>query len=173
MADEKSYIEGTEIVKNVGSGDLIPLLRGQVEGSSVYNAEKVYARADNLIPTTNTTFTPTVSNEVQGTLGISNFMIDKVGDIVTFSFFGQFVLDGGQTEGSANIDLPSAFAPDNNWSSATEIVGVISRTNDIFTGECIVVADTGGNKLVNLEFNDTSAGATIRFTAICRYKVNN
>jgi len=123
--------------------------------------------------TTNTTFTPTVSNETDGSLSVSDFMIDKVGDIVNFSFFGQFVLDGGQTSGSANIDLPTAFAPDNNWGSGTEIVGVISRTNSIFTGECFINADTGGNKLVNLEFNDTSAGATIRFTAICRYKVNN
>ena len=156
---------------------------GYTVGSIWYYNDIIYVCSDDTVgaavwveyskTTTNTTFSPTVSNEVQGTLGISNFMIDKVGDIVTFSFFGQFVLDGGQTSGSANIDLPTAFAPDNNWSSNQEIVGVISRTNGLFTGECKIEADTGGNKLVSFTFNDTIPGGTIRFAAICRYKVNN
>jgi hypothetical protein len=143
-----------------GFGDNIYKCTDATEGAAVW---VVYL--DSLV---DTTFTPTVSGETNGTLAVSNFKIKRVGDICTFSFSGQFTLGAGQTGGDALIDLPSLFQPSSNWSSDTQVVTVLNRNNDIFTAECYIQADTG-SKLLSCGFNDTTAAVVIRFSAIGEY----
>ena len=71
------------------------------------------------------TLAPTVTDEVGGTFTVTNFLIDKVGDIVTFSFAGRFDLAAATTSGGCNIDLPTAFQPTANWSSQTDVNAVL------------------------------------------------
>jgi hypothetical protein len=120
---------------------------------------------------TDKTFSPTVTDEVGGTFTVTNFLIDKVGDIVTFSFAGRFDLAAATTSGGCNIDLPTTFQPTSNWAAQTDVNVVLHRTNGIFTGECVIIADGSGTKLLTISVNDTLAEASIRFSAVGRYKI--
>jgi len=117
------------------------------------------------------TFAPTVTDEVGGTFTVTNFLIDKVGDIVTFSFVGRFDLAAATTFGTCNIDLPTAFQPTSNWAAQTDVNVVLHRTNGIFTAECTITADTSGTKLLTVGIVSTTAEDSIRFTAVGRYKI--
>ena len=117
------------------------------------------------------TFAPTVTDEVGGTFTVTNFLIDKVGDIVTFSFAGRFDLAAASTSGGCKIDLPTAFQPTSNWSSQTDVNAVMSGTNQIFTSNCSIYADDSGTKLLQIAINDTLAEASVRFSAVGRYKI--
>lgn len=116
------------------------------------------------------TFAPTVSALENGTFSVTNFLITEVGGVVEFSFGGRFDLDGGEVGGTCKIDLPSAFQPAANWASETDVNTVLHRTNSIFTGECKIAADDSGTKLLVVNVADTTAAASIRFSAIGRYK---
>ena len=116
------------------------------------------------------TFAPTVSELASGTFEIFNFLITEVGGVVEFSFGGRFDLDGGETSGGCKIDLPPAFQPTANWASQTDVNTVLHRTNSIFTAECKILADDSGTKLLNVTVIDTTAGVSIRFSAVGRYK---
>jgi hypothetical protein len=154
-------------------------VNGWSKGSMVYYNSQIFICEDPtegaavwvvyLDSLTDTTFTPTVSGETDGTLLVSNFKIKRVGDICTFSFSGQFTLAAGQFSGVALIDLPTLFQPSSNWSSSSQVVAVLNRNNNIFTRECFIEADTSGTKLLNCNFGDTTAEATIRFSAIGEY----
>ena len=117
------------------------------------------------------TFAPTVTDEVGGTFTVTNFLIDKVGDIVTFSFAGRFDLAAASTSGGCKIDLPTAFQPTSNWSSQTDVNAVMSGTNQIFTSNCSIYADDSGTKLLQIAINYTLAEASVRFSAVGRYKI--
>ena len=117
------------------------------------------------------TFAPTVTDEVGGTFTVTNFLIDKVGDIVTFSFAGRFDLAAATTNGTCNIDLPTAFQPTSNWAAQTDVNAVLHRTNGIITAETKIIADDSGTKLLVISVNDTLAEASIRFSAVGRYKI--
>jgi len=116
------------------------------------------------------TFAPTVTDEVGGTFTVTNFLIDNVGDIVTFSFAGRFDLAAATTTGSCTIDLPTDFQPTANWAAQTDVNVVLHRVNDIFSSECTIFADDSGSKLLAIQVGDTVAEDSIRFSAIGRYK---
>jgi hypothetical protein len=120
---------------------------------------------------TDTSFAPSITDEINGTLRIDNFIIDKVGDIVTFSFAGRFDLAPATLQGSCNIDLPIAFQPTSNWAAQTDVNAVLHRTNGIITAETKIIADDSGSKLLAIQVNDTTAEASIRFSAVGRYKI--
>lgn len=118
-----------------------------------------------------TDFVPTVSSLVGGTFTVTNFLITEVGGVVEFSFAGRFDLAAATTSGGCKIDLPPAFQPTANWSSQTDVNVVLFRTNAIFTSNCSIYADDSGTKLLQITINDTTAEASVRFSAIGRYKI--
>ena len=120
---------------------------------------------------TDTTFTPTITDEVNGTFTITNFIIDSVGDVVTFSFAGRFDLSAGETQGDCKFDLPTAFQPTANWASQTDVNVTLSRTNGVFTTESNIIADTSGNKLLSVSVSSTTPEDSVRFAAVGRYKI--
>jgi hypothetical protein len=120
---------------------------------------------------TDTTFTPTITDETNGTFTITNFIIDSVGDVVTFSFAGRFDLDALQTSGTCKFNLPTAFQPTANWSSQTDVNVVISQTNGIITAESKLTSDDSGTKLIYAQLGSTTPAASIRFSAVGRYKI--
>ena len=134
------------------------------EGTSKQNEFGKIAQVDK-------TFAPTVTDEVGGTFSVTNFLIDKVGDIVTFSFWGRFDLAAATTTGSCKIDLPTSFQPTANWADLLDVNVVLHRINGIFTSECTIEADDSGTKLLTLSFNDTVAASSIKFSAVGRYKI--
>jgi hypothetical protein len=117
------------------------------------------------------TFAPTVTDEVGGTFTVTNFLIDKVGDIVTFSFAGRFDLAPATNSGGCMIDLPTAFQPTANWSSQTDVTCIISATNGIITAETKIIADDSGTKLLAVGIGSTTAETSVRFSAVGRYKI--
>jgi len=120
---------------------------------------------------TNTTFAPTITDESYGTFTITNFIIDSVGDVATFSFAGRFDLDALQTSGTCKFNLPAAFQPTANWASQTDVNVAMSRTNDIFTVNTFIAADDSGTKLLQVSVSDVLAGSSVRFSAVGRYKI--
>jgi hypothetical protein len=157
-------------------------LNGWSKGSMVYYNGVLYICEDAttaaavwvsyLQGLTDTTFAPTITDEVNGTFTITNFKIKRVGDIVTFSFAGRFDLEGGETSGSAKFDLPTLFQPSANWASQTDVNVIMSGTNLIFTSSSFIAADDSGTKLLQAAMNDTTAGASIRFSAIGEYVIS-
>jgi hypothetical protein len=124
------------------------------------------------LPTTDTTFVPTITDEVNGTFTITNFKIKRVGNICTFSFAGRFDLEGGETSGAAKFDLPTLFQPSANWASQTDVNVIISQTNGIITAESKLNSDDSGTKLIAAQLASTTAGASIRFSAIGEYVIS-
>ena len=171
MEDIK-YIPNEDIVQGLGADDLIPVYKSGSSQSGAFNSERKFVQVNNFFTSSvDKTFAPTVTDEVNGTLTIVNFLIDKVGDIVTFSFFGQFNLAAATTSGSCKIDLPTAFQPTANWVDLNDVNAVLHRTNELFTGECTIAADESGTKLLTVSINSTTAEDLIRFTAVGRYKI--
>jgi len=127
----------------------------------------------NAIPTlqTNTAFAPTITDETNGTFTITNFIIDSIGDVVTFSFAGRFDLDPLATVGTCKFNLPAAFQPTANWASQTDVNVVISQTNGIITAESKLTSDDSGTKLIYAQLGSTTPAASIRFSAVGRYKI--
>jgi hypothetical protein len=143
-----------------------------VQNANAPTGENPFATvADIPVLQTNTTFAPTITDEVQGTFLITNFIIDSVGDVVTFSFAGRFDLDALETSGSCKFNLPTAFQPTANWASQTDVNVAMSRTNDIFTVNTFIAADDSGTKLLQVNVNDVLAGSSVRFSAVGRYKI--
>jgi hypothetical protein len=91
-------------------------------------------------------WTPTISNETNCTVSLSEWNFIKVGNAVNFGGFLRVDIDGGQTSGSFNLDLATLIIPDNNWTSNTDLNATISRTNGVLTSECTLVADSSGHK---------------------------
>jgi hypothetical protein len=171
MEDIK-YIPNEDIVQGLGADDLIPVYKSGSSQSGAFNSERKFVQVNNFFTSSvDKTFAPTVTDEVNGTLTIVNFLIDKVGDIVTFSFAGRFDLAAATTSGGCNIDLPTAFQPTSNWAAQTDVNCIISRTNGIITAETKIIADDSGTKLLTISVNDTLAEASIRFSAVGRYKI--
>jgi hypothetical protein len=127
----------------------------------------------NAIPTiqTNTSFAPTITSEFNGTFTITNFIIDSIGDVVTFSFAGRFDLDALETNGSCKFNLPAAFQPTANWASQADVNAALSGTTGIITAESNILADDSGTKLLQVNVGDTAAGSSVRFAAVGRYKI--
>jgi hypothetical protein len=157
-------------------------LNGWSKGSMVYYNGVLYICEDAttaaavwvsyLKGLTDTTFAPTITDEVNGVFTITNFKIKRVGDICTFSFAGRFDLDGGETSGNAKFDLPTLFQPSANWVSQTDVNVIISRTNGFITAESKLIADDSGTKLIAAQLSDTNAGSSIRFSAIGEYVIS-
>jgi hypothetical protein len=157
-------------------------LNGWSKGSMVYYNGVLYICEDAttaaavwvsyLQGLTDTTFTPTITDEVNGTFTITNFKIKRVGNICTFSFAGRFDLAGGQTSGSAKFDLPTLFQPSANWASQTDVNVIISQTNGIITAESKLQSDDSGTKLIAAQLASTTAGSSIRFSAIGEYVIS-
>jgi hypothetical protein len=171
MEDIK-YIPNEDIVQGLGADDLIPVYKSGSSQSGAFNSERKFVQVNNFFTSSvDKTFAPTVTDEVGGTFTVTNFLIDKVGDIVTFSFAGRFDLAAASTSGGCKIDLPTAFQPTSNWSSQTDVNAVMSGTNQIFTSNCSIYADDSGTKLLQIAINDTLAEASVRFSAVGRYKI--
>jgi hypothetical protein len=151
--------------------DIIYLVDVSDTSESPEGTSKQIEYADLGVPITDTTFVPTITDEVNGTFTIYNFKIKRVGDICTFSFAGRFDLEGGETSGGAKFDLPTLFQPSANWASQTDVNVIMSRTNNIFSGGCFIAADDSGTELLTATFTDTFAGASIRFSAIGEYVI--
>jgi hypothetical protein len=152
--------------------DIIYLVDVSDTSESPEGTSKQIEYADLGVPTTDTTFAPTITDEVNGTFTIDNFKIKRVGDICTFSFAGRFDLEGGETSGAAKFDLPTLFQPSANWASQTDVNVIISQTNGIITAESKLNSDDSGTKLIAAQLASTTAGASIRFSAIGEYVIS-
>jgi len=120
---------------------------------------------------TNTTFAPTITAETNGTFTITNFIIDSIGDVVTFSFYGQFDLDPLETSGACKFNLPAAFQPTTNWASVLDVNVVLSANSGIITAESKLIADDSGTKLLLLSVGSIGVGDSVKFSAVGRYKI--
>ena len=159
------------LAEKPANDDVIYLVDVSDTSESPQGTSKQVEYADLGVPTTDTTFTPTITDEVSGTFTIDNFKIKRVGNICTFSFAGRFDLDGGAISGSAKFDLPTLFQPSANWAVPTDVNVIMSGTNAIFSATCSITADGSGTKLLTVNMNDTFAGASIRFSAIGEYVI--
>jgi hypothetical protein len=171
----KTYIEKRNLLKTLPEQAIIPVkIRGVENDSSFNELEDGYILYQNF-PSNRyqTDFAPTITDETNGIFTITNFIIDSVGAVVTFSFAGRFDLAAGETSGTCKFDLPAAFQPTANWASQTDVNVALSRTNDIFTAESKLTSDDSGTKLIAAELASTTPADSIRFSAVGRYNKNN
>ena len=172
MAKEE-YVEASQVLASLPPNGLVKVyVPNSNEGGAFYDSQEFYIVAGNSLPNSGV-WTPTVSNETNCTVSLSEWNFIKVGNVVNFGGFLRVDLDGGQTSGSFNLDLPSEIQPANNWSLNTDLNATLSMTSGVFTSTCTLIADGSGSKLIVGSFNDTSTGASIRVAVQGSFVTNN
>jgi len=173
--DEISYLSNQDIVQSLGNDDLIPAYRPTSTQGGAYGLERIFVSKSNLVTTkAKTDFVPTTSSVVSGTATISSFVITEQNGIVDFACSCRFILDGGQTDGGFQFDLPTEFEPANNWANELDMYGYYQLTNPS-TGVQSVLAIQGGlgSKLVSLTLTSDTAATDFKLAVFGRYNKNN
>jgi hypothetical protein len=121
-----------------------------------------------------TDFAPTASSQVNGTATISTFVITEQNGIVDFACSCRFILDGGQTNGTFQFDLPTDFEPTNNWASELDMYGYYQVTNpsaSIIKNVSVIGALS--SKLVSISVESDTAAQDFKLAVFGRYNRNN
>jgi hypothetical protein len=117
-------------------------------------------------------WTAVVSNE--SNVALTNFNLtrfERTANDVTLHGSFTATLASGQTFGAANIDMGLTLRPAADFSGDFDAVGVISRTNGVFSGLSYIISESG-TKLLKVAIGDSSAAAIVEIAFIVKYKIS-
>jgi hypothetical protein len=111
-------------------------------------------------------FSPTISNEVDCNATVLRALYNRVGDIVTASYYLSITLDVGNTTGSFNLSLPVT----SNFTNARDAFGVITPITNDYSElvSAITSADTVNNEL-SITIDILATGGIITFVSNIQY----